>query len=170
MRGATTSGVSAFADDGISIHAPHAGRDFRPSSLVSRKNKNFNPRAPCGARPVTLDSKVAIVTISIHAPHAGRDPSEPLPGSPLIYFNPRAPCGARQDGVVVALLGDGISIHAPHAGRDPDVPQRGDPGYRISIHAPHAGRDGSRSPVHINRSISIHAPHAGRDFGSSASS
>ena len=78
----------------ISIHAPHAGRDSRRRRCW-RQGRHFNPRAPCGARPVHFLSMVA-----------GRD------------FNPRAPCGARlgilgnYDPVIV------ISIHAPHAGRD----------------------------------------------------
>ena len=56
---------------------------------------NFNPRAPCGARPAPERYSPAS-GISIHAPHAGRD-----------VFPP-----------VVADGRDRISIHAPHAGRD----------------------------------------------------
>ena len=56
----------------ISIHAPRAGRDRRPRPPAACQN-NFNPRAPCGARPP--------------ASSAWRE---------LRYFNPRAPCGARQ--------------------------------------------------------------------------
>ena len=57
---------------------------------------NFNPRAPCGARPLY-----------------------PMPDLlKFRHFNPRAPCGARRG----RLPGAGnlfyISIHAPRAGRD----------------------------------------------------
>ena len=47
--GATTSSNPKHHKDGISIHAPRVGRDpcFR---LFSNFYKNFNPRAPCGAR------------------------------------------------------------------------------------------------------------------------
>ena len=79
----------------ISIHAPHAGRDpisllvfpvfglfqsTRPmrgatdcitSRIVARKN--FNPRAPCGARRLPEYVTAPEEMISIHAPHAGRD-------------------------------------------------------------------------------------------------
>ena len=37
----------------VSIHAPHAGRDFTLLSL-QRGDGSFNPRAPCGARPVVM--------------------------------------------------------------------------------------------------------------------
>ena len=78
---------------------------------------NFNPRAPCGARPCC-----------------------PAPWLPASYFNPRAPCGARPErpvrtiirsqfqstrplrgataGARLCAAGAGISIHAPLAGRD----------------------------------------------------
>ena len=72
MRGATACGGFHQAGQGISIHAPHAGRDQR-------------------ARLSTGMSQ-----ISIHAPHAGRDSSSRPGGSRRRYFNPRAPCGARQ--------------------------------------------------------------------------
>ena len=57
---------------------------------------NFNPRAPCGARPPFL------------APQ----------GFCTVHFNPRAPCGARRQGISKAANKARISIHAPHAGRD----------------------------------------------------
>ena len=56
----------------ISIHAPHAGRDMLPSLLTSWPT-NFNPRAPCGARPLSSRISTLLIGISIHAPHAGRD-------------------------------------------------------------------------------------------------
>ncbi len=103
----------------ISIHAPLAGRDTPapesgrpPTGFQSTRPLrgatqscwkttqiiwNFNPRAPCGARPGTLahciveaefqstrplrgatvgvEGSMEVVLISIHAPLAGRDPS-----------------------------------------------------------------------------------------------
>ena len=58
---------------GVSIHAPRVGRDLK----ILRRHQSllrFNPRAPCGARPL----------------------SSVLPPT-SICFNPRAPCGARQE-------------------------------------------------------------------------
>ena len=71
MRGATHDSLIFLPTIGVSIHAPHAGRDYdcfhRDRALWS-----FNPRAPCGAR----HSRIQCV--------------------PWIWcFNPRAPCGAR---------------------------------------------------------------------------
>ena len=81
--------------------------------------RDFNPRAPCGARQADRTCAGEQHYISIHAPRAGRDAyfSPVWGGSP--YFNPRAPCGARRH---VWQYADGkhiISIHAPRAGRDP---------------------------------------------------
>ena len=53
MRGATKWVWQRNAQIGISIHAPHAGRDGRPSGLSWRRN-HFNPRAPCGARLIKV--------------------------------------------------------------------------------------------------------------------
>ena len=56
---------------------------------------NFNPRAPCGARPANPPPHSSGKSISIHAPRAGRDFGFGLNGHD-----------------------HGISIHAPRAGRD----------------------------------------------------
>ena len=162
MRGATYSWPEWRALRLISIHAPHAGRDF----------DLFRVWIP--------------IRISIHAPHAGRDAvllPHP-PGSP--DFNPRAPCGARPPPRRPCSAGSRcISIHAPHAGRDGNTvepfmfagtfqstrPMRGATSLPvlvltarpISIHAPHAGRDTAPASHCIAGGISIHAPHAGRD-------
>ena len=104
----------------ISIHVPLAGHDPKNEDLIQTK-LNFNPRAPCGARPDCLLGAVRPAGFSIHVPLAGHDPVPdgraarrerfqstcPLRGttrtraasaaSPA-YFNPRAPCGARHGG------------------------------------------------------------------------
>ena len=56
----------------ISIHAPRVGRDVEKYGEDS-KNHNFNPRAPCGARPAVIHSDFVPQEISIHAPRVGRD-------------------------------------------------------------------------------------------------
>ena len=58
---------------GISIHAPRAGRDCSDVARCSCQ-RDFNPRAPCGARP--------------QGEQGIQGPED---------FNPRAPCGARQN-------------------------------------------------------------------------
>ena len=49
MRGATIDYYNLLIGGNISIHAPHAGRDYDPDPIPGS------------------------VSISIHAPHAGRD-------------------------------------------------------------------------------------------------
>ena len=58
--------------------------------------RNFNPRAPCGAR--------------LWVPRPRKNSQR--------NFNPRAPCGARLYGVSSHLVHVCISIHAPRVGRD----------------------------------------------------
>ena len=72
MRGATRACHLCGRMRRISIHAPHAGRDCRPQ-WAARKRAHFNPRAPCGARPIVFPPLSQTGGISIHAPHAGRD-------------------------------------------------------------------------------------------------
>ena len=57
----------------ISIHTPHAGCDITPA-LPSAMSFYFNPRTPCGVRPIKSIVEYRKVSISIHAPHAGCDP------------------------------------------------------------------------------------------------
>ena len=72
MRGATSQENHDGNHSGISIHAPHAGRDLDVTASKP-KHQDFNPRAPCGARPADIDVTEGGLDISIHAPHAGRD-------------------------------------------------------------------------------------------------
>ena len=102
----------------ISIHAPHTGRDAtmtilctfgsvfqstrpirgatRSRTRSSTASRNFNPRAPYGARLCLL----------------------PWVSSFTCYFNPRAPYGARHEWADKHRRLSPISIHAPHTGRD----------------------------------------------------
>ena len=106
----------------ISIHAPHAGRDYLTRLAAM-------PEA-----------------ISIHAPHAGRDCSHNTHAAPDRYFNPRAPCGARQ--FYDATRSFRITFQSTRPMRGATLPResRGRE-IRISIHAPHAGRDRTERPL-----------------------
>ena len=72
MRGATYRNGGKTDERSISIHAPHAGRDYL-QSLHRVTPSDFNPRAPCGARQYRRYMQMQQENISIHAPHAGRD-------------------------------------------------------------------------------------------------
>ena len=58
--------------ENISIHAPRVGRDGQKHAR-SMAGTDFNPRAPCGARPGSGRNCVCHRAISIHAPRVGRD-------------------------------------------------------------------------------------------------
>ena len=174
--------ISVFC---ISIHAPLAGRDFTSRLTYPVDVKDFNPRAPCGARRNVQKVVTVLVTISIHAPLAGRDACSmwnighihisihaplagrdgevtywlPLPQPPFQSTRPLR--GATQWSRAVFYF-QSISIHAPLAGRDFDVDVTVCR-KQISIHAPLAGRDSSFILPPLNVNISIHAPLAGRD-------
>ena len=117
MRGATSTRKLTSAEIGISIHAPHAGRD----------RTHLGQRAGSG--------------ISIHAPHAGRDgcfqrsagfcvqfqSTRPMRGATFfakpmmdlsLEFQSTRPMRGATGALFILHLQKIISIHAPHAGRD----------------------------------------------------
>ena len=123
----------------ISTHAPLAGRDCF-IACKSSASAYFNPRAPCGARPLR---KISIIR------YLRFQPTRPLRGATRItsrstlsrYFNPRAPCGARQQNAKAMAFNQNISTHAPLAGRDWSAYWYCWLDCSISTHAPLAGRD-----------------------------
>ena len=123
----------------ISTHAPLAGRD--PLDVdIGWGPWDFNPRAPCGARPIVRCPTLAGLVFQ---------PTRPLRGATL--------CPQIQ------VAGRAISTHAPLAGRDETI---GSDWERviISTHAPLAGRDENTMRLSFRSSkISTHAPLAGRD-------
>ena len=149
-------------------------------------SRDFNPRAPCGARQTTglvrFEDEVFQSTrpvrgatttpfqngtlnkISIHAPRAGRDWPGPEDCSDRTYFNPRAPCGARRVVSVVSPITGKFQSTRPVRGATRASAKYPCSDY-ISIHAPRAGRDQARYPYSLGGDISIHAPRAGRDHG-----
>ena len=79
----------------ISIHAPRVGRD----SVLTAENclkRNFNPRAPCGARPFAEIKAAYDAGFQSTRPVWGATHWHDLYHKGLSDFNPRAPCGARQ--------------------------------------------------------------------------
>ena len=117
MRGATEKSDASRRAKEISIHAPHAGRDryqrasvgrctnFNPRApcgarrvtmMLSPRQINFNPRAPCGARQIGVHSDYPISPFQSTRPMRGATRCSPARSPARRYFNPRAPCGARQ--------------------------------------------------------------------------
>ena len=116
VRGATFAAGRIRVLISVSIHAPRAGRDGTTDPSTTGL-MCFNPRAPCGARPMAMGHTVSFPVfqstrpvrgatrfqchfwllggVSIHAPRAGRDHGCSHLPHPYRCFNPRAPCGAR---------------------------------------------------------------------------
>ena len=139
LRGATSWELWDRLSAAISIHAPLAGRDAA-AVLNRRIYPYFNPRAPCGARPLTASVRRAIWN-----------------------FNPRAPCGARPNhvsGLTLTMLFQSTRPlrGATRCGRN-RVPER----RNFNPRAPCGARPAHRKKRPQHRTISIHAPLAGRD-------
>ena len=102
----------------ISIHSPRAGRDVSSKSKVGERI-NFNPLAPCGARPCPGDPiKVVYAPFQSTRPVRGETIGVISIDNQWVNFNPLAPCGARLRGDFDRSTGKYISIHSPRAGRD----------------------------------------------------
>ncbi len=145
----------------------------------------FNPRSPCGERPMVHDSYGTSLGFQSTLPMRGATALAITYSCAGTDFNPRSPCGERRRtfiepcmrvlfqstlpmrGATGRRYEDGyrgtISIHAPHAGSDVFYDMEDADHWKISIHAPHAGSDTSHALGAMRRGISIHAPHAGSD-------
>ena len=119
LRGTTVQSSVRYASAHISIHVPLAGNDVMILTYCGTVPSNFNPRSPCGERPVPaarprplpkfqstfpLRGTTAIYwplivrcKISIHVPLAGNDSASSCPSAISRNFNPRSPCGERPD-------------------------------------------------------------------------
>ena len=83
-----------------------------------RRDDDFNPRAPCGARLGKTVGGVTYYNISIHAPRVGRDVNTSTTAvDGEIFQSTRPVWGATIIVPIDNVLGD-ISIHAPRVGRD----------------------------------------------------
>ena len=123
----------------ISIHAPRVGSDGQVDIFPVRI-RNFNPRSPCGERPI---------------------PSRPAPPQKT-YFNPRSPCGERLPARRRRTRGNYFNPRSP-CGERLANPGSYYPWMGISIHAPRVGSDGLAAENGVVLNISIHAPRVGSD-------
>ena len=164
LRGATGFFCDLPLGIDISIHAPLAGCDRRPCPSENLLI-DFNPRTPCGVRPIPVTklnnifgfqpthplrgatmiryNYVKQFMISIHAPLAGCDLHSSRGTGTVRNFNPRTPCGVRPSDT--AALTPFLAFQSTHPLRGATVSQA--QGFRdeaISIHAPLAGCDARR--------------------------
>ena len=140
LRGATWRSIRRSRICWISTHAPLAGRD-RAACCGGRCEKIFQPTRPLrGATRAPAAPLICSRNFNPRAPCGARQADRAQGRSRRNHFNPRAPCGARRQTEVISNMTYAISTHAPLAGRD----GRGRPPQgrsHISTHAPLAGRD-----------------------------
>ena len=94
LAGRDRQSTSLVHDADISTHAPLARRDYLPCRPPGTA-WDFNPRAPCGARPVVGSRSTKSHTFQPTRPLRGATIRMWRPFRSCAHFNPRAPCGAR---------------------------------------------------------------------------
>ena len=102
-------GATFFLRTGVALGQFQSTRPIRGATRDTKReqlqDRNFNPRAPYGARRLFTEIRAKPSDISIHAPHTGRDhTSKDTTGKIQINFNPRAPYGARQQKCIIYVL------------------------------------------------------------------
>ena len=122
----------------------------------------FNPRAPCGARPVGMMPPSSSISFQSTRPVRGATGDERKPTDKQMFQSTRPVRGATRSGTATRT-NHKVSIHAPRAGRDRDV--GGLTGVDISFNprAPCGARQLLCKMEHNLHHVSIHAPRAGRD-------
>ena len=116
LRGATPYRTLPRVATAISIHAPLAGRDSRSASSQPGR-RNFNPRAPCGARRPHQRHVLADQPFQSTRPLRGATGTGPWPPAPSGFQSTRPLRGATAWRTRPSST-TRISIHAPLAGRD----------------------------------------------------
>ena len=123
----------------------------------------FNPRSPCGERPVRNSAGVIGFIFQSTLPVRGATQLPRLAICIQPYFNPRSPCGERPSGPTRWDCRRRFQPTLPVRGATIDDVNKWDD-ITISIHAPRAGSDGRLSIATEILKISIHAPRAGSDW------
>ena len=103
IRGAThVSASTARVAGNFNPRAPYGARHLRTAADMLEKGISIH--APHTGRDDTLMLDPPGEQISIHAPHTGRDALLRSVGSLRNNFNPRAPYGARQQKCIIYVL------------------------------------------------------------------
>ena len=162
VRGATRPTWRTCAGRLISIHAPRAGSDDANGGEVMRRI-NFNPRSPCGERPVLAKAASFVGTFQSTLPVRGATRHSFASLAYHLDFNPRSPCGERQHDYCKYIGKQMISIHAPRAGSDARQRINLKHSWQFQSTLPVRGATVFQSVCVVIKSISIHAPRAGSD-------
>ena len=139
-------GISSW----ISIHAPHTGRDHKSKDHQDNRYEFQSTRPIRGATTAKNTNTAADQQFQSTRPIRGATGRGSGGGKGSGDFNPRAPYGARHLAHSGFVMSGGISIHAPHTGRDSRRNKQGISSW-ISIHAPHTGRDHKSKDHQDNR-------------------
>ena len=126
-------------------------------------NPYFNPRSPCGERPVQHRFARPRRKISIHAPRVGSDDMLLHAHSGGPYFNPRSPCGERPLGSSVCDNREPFQSTLPVWGAT-IIQCIGDTEYRFQSTLPVWGATSELASALERIEISIHAPRVGSDL------
>ena len=167
----------------ISIHAPHAGRDFLRSTAIRSIWLFQSTRPMRGATSQTTDSNHDFIFQSTR-PMRGATLRRTSTAMTSLDFNPRAPCGARQITLLEEICSRLFQSTRPMRGATParrrskrnrkfqsTRPMRGatvtDTRERLRLlfqsTRPMRGATQQHRSCERQERISIHAPHAGRD-------
>ena len=147
----------------ISIHAPLAGRD--PVELIAGLHDgNFNPRAPCGARPCRRHAQVGAKIFQSTRPLRGATLNSRRKEKAMKFQSTRPLRGATVYTLEKADI-DHISIHAPLAGRDWPRRARKKRRRHFNPRAPCGARPASRSAAACARYFNPRAPCGARRQG-----
>ena len=137
--------------EGIRFQPTRPLRGATPPAPRARScRKDFNPRAPCGARHLPVLGKRFSRNFNPRAPCGARQPSSGFPTQINTKFQPTRPLRGATAHRPRGDRRSEISTHAPLAGRDiscteipasveifqPTRPLRGATGERVAVHAP----------------------------------
>ena len=121
LRSATLTAQTHPQQGDVSIHALLAECDCRtfwpPARLTC-----FNPRTPCGVRPIHLKQRLFCPPVSIHALLAECDLVSYFTVNQLCSFNPRTPCGVRLRLTIYIVIQQRKRYFAPTSRRRPSSP------------------------------------------------
>ena len=185
MRGATVNRLQVAQNREVSIHAPRAGCDRKPSGSRASCWASFQFTHPVRGATAIVAYESLVWFVSIHAPRAGCDKSkkvsstnhktfqfthpvrgatqsDPPPPRGARSFNSRTPCGVRPITSSVPACTASFNSRTPCGVRlwsQLDQRRR----TLVSIHAPRAGCDVLGAHVADLDCVSIHAPRAGCD-------
>ncbi len=94
LRSATGVRVRPVVGDEVSIHALLAECDNSPGALIPGTS-SFNPRTPCGVRPLRTSLTNTMISFNPRTP-CGVRLRDPIRNQLCPSFNPRTPCGVRR--------------------------------------------------------------------------